>query len=121
MLLTGALLIGPALAQTAAAPDFRQPRAVDPGPRPTGNQSAPVPGAIFKTPILDTIQPKAADGNGAGHQLPVLTTDQTVFWFASLVVFGQPATVQAAIDPNAHNPSLGGLGPAYNGDSCGAC
>jgi hypothetical protein len=114
-------VVRPKGAQTGGAPDVRHPKAADPGPRPVGNQIASVPGAIFKTPILDTLQPKDADGNGAGRQLPVLTPDQTVFWFASLVVFGEPATVEGAIDPNTNNPSLRGLGPAFNGDSCGTC
>jgi hypothetical protein len=84
-LLTLVFLPGPAFAQTVANPDsIRPPKVADPGPRPIGNQSIAVKGAIFNTGIADSIQPKDADGNGAGRQLPQLTPDQTAFWFASL-------------------------------------
>ena len=56
--------------------------------------------------------------NGAGRQLALLTPDQTAFWFASLAVFGQQATVDGATDPGTNNPTLLGLGPAFNGSSC---
>lgn len=116
-LLAAGVLAGPVLAQ-----DFgKRPGAVDPGPRPVGNQSIPVKGAIFNVGVTDTIQPKDADGNGAGRQLPKLTPDQTAFWFASLVVFGQQVTVDGAVDPSTNNPTLKGLGPAFNADSCGVC
>jgi CxxC motif-containing protein (DUF1111 family) len=122
VLFTVALLAGPVFSQTAANPDsLRRPKASDPGPRPVGNQSIAVKGAIFNTGVADTIQPKDADGNGAGRQLPKLTPDQTAFWFASLVVFGEPVTVDGASDPNTNNPSMRGLGPAFNADSCGVC
>jgi len=117
-----ASLAAPVFAQTVANPDsIRPPRASDPGPRPVGNQSIAVKGAIFNTGVPDTIQPKDADGNGAGRQLPKLTPDQTAFWFASLVVFGEQATVDGASDPGTNNPSIRALGPAFNGDSCVAC
>jgi hypothetical protein len=116
-LLTAGLLVGPVVAQDLG----KRPEAADPGPRPVGNQSIPVKGAIFSVGVPDSIQPKDADGNGAGRQLPKLTTDQTAFWFASLVVFGQQVTVDGASDPSTNNPTLEGLGPAFNGDSCGVC
>ena len=120
--LTLTLLAAPASAQTLANPDpSRRPRAVDPGPRPVGNQGIAVKGAILNTGVLDTIQPKDADGNGAGRQLPKLTPDQTVFWFASLAVFGEQSTVDGASDPATNNPTMLGLGPAFNGDSCVMC
>jgi CxxC motif-containing protein (DUF1111 family) len=118
-LVTTALLAGPAVAQTIATP--ASIRAVDPGPRPVGNQSIAVKGAILNKGIVDSIQPKDADGNGAGRQLAVLTPDQTAFWFASLAVFGEQATVDGASDPGTNNPSIRGLGPAFNGDSCFMC
>ena len=121
-LLTTGLLAGPVPAQNTAANDFfRHPGASDPGPRPVGNQVVSVKGAIFNVGFPDSFQPKDADGNGAGRQLPKLTTDQTAFWFASLVVFAQQATVDGASDPTTNNPTLKGLGPAYNADSCGIC
>src|SRR5882757_3853036 len=104
-LFAAAFFAAPALAQTVANPDsLRPPRISDPGPRPVGNQSIAVKGAIFNTGVADTIQPKDADGNGAGRQLPRLTPDQTAFWFASLVVFGEQATVDGASDPRTNNP-----------------
>jgi CxxC motif-containing protein (DUF1111 family) len=122
-LLTGTCLTGPTLAQTPVSPDsIKPPRAFDPGPRPIGNQSIAPKGALpLPQGILDTIQPKDADGNGAGRQLPQLTGDQTTFWFASLAVFGQVATVDGAVDPATNNPTLRGLGPGFNGESCVSC
>ncbi len=120
-LLTVALLAGPAVAQITNPPSIKPLRAVDPGPRPVGNQSIAVKGAILNTGIVDTIQPMDADRNGAGHQLANLTPDQTAFWFASLAVFGEQATVDGASDPSTNNPSIRGLGPAFNGDSCFMC
>src|SRR5258708_25723960 len=106
-LFTLALLAGPAAAQTVASPDsIRPPRAFDPGPRPVGNESIAVKGAILNSGVVDSIQPKDADGNGAGRQLAVLTPDQTAFWFASLAVFGQQATVDGTSDPGTNNPTI---------------
>jgi CxxC motif-containing protein (DUF1111 family) len=121
-LLTLAALDGPAAAQTAASPDsIRPPRAFDPGPRPVGNQSIAVKGAILNSGVVDAIQPKDAAGNGAGRQLAVLAPDQTAFWFASLAVFGQQASVDGTSDPGTNNPTILGLGPAFNGNSCAMC
>ena len=120
-LLTVALFAGPTVAQITAPPSIKPLRAVDPGPRPVGNQSIAVKGAILNTGIVDTIQPMDADRNGAGHQLAKLTPDQTAFWFATLAVFGEQATVDGASDPSTNNPSIRGLGPAFNGDSCFMC
>ena len=120
-LLTAALFAGPTVAQITNPPSIKPLRAVDPGPRPVGNQSIVVKGAILNTGIVDTDQPMDADRNGAGHQLANLTPDQTAFWFASLAVFGEQATVDGASDPSTNNPSIRGLGPAFNGDSCFMC
>jgi CxxC motif-containing protein (DUF1111 family) len=121
-LLTTAFSAASAAAQTTLSPDTSRPaRAVDPGPRPVGNQSIRVKGAILKAGAFDAIQPKDADGNGAGRQLAKLTPDQTAFWFASLAVFGEGVTVDGASDPATGNPTILGLGPAFNGDSCVSC
>src|SRR5579883_3454727 len=121
-LLTTCLAAGTTVAQTSVAPDaVHQPRVFDPGSRPVGNQSIAVKGAILSTGVIDRIQPKDADGNGAGRQLAKLTPDQTAFWFASLAVFGQRVTVDGATDPSTGNPTIPGLGPAFNGDSCVMC
>ena len=92
-LFTAALFAGPTVAQITNPPAIKPLRAVDPGPRPVGNQSIVVKGAILNTGIVDTAQPMDADRNGAGHQLANLTPDQTAFWFATLAVFGEQATV----------------------------
>jgi CxxC motif-containing protein (DUF1111 family) len=121
-LLAACLVPGMTAAQTAASQDaIRQPKVFDPGPRPVGNQGFSVTGAILKTGAFDAIQPQDDEGNGAGRQLAKLTPDQTGFWFASLAVFGQKATADGAIDPGTGNPTILGLGPAFNGDSCVMC
>ena len=122
-LLMGTLLTGPTVAQTTVSPNsIRPPRASDPGPRPVGNQSTPpIKGAILNQGIIDTVQPKDADGNGAGRQLAQLTPDQTAFWFASLAVFGEQSSVDGTSDPSSNNPSIRGLGPGFNGESCFSC
>ncbi len=121
-LMSACLVAEPTMAQTPASPDaIQKPRVFDPGPRPVGNQSISVKGAIMNAGVVDTIQPKDADGNGAGRQLAKLTPDQTAFWFASLAVFGQSVTVDGATDAGTGNPTILGLGPAFNGDSCVMC
>jgi CxxC motif-containing protein (DUF1111 family) len=121
-LLATAFLAGTAVAQTISNPDSnRGPEAFDPGPRPVGNQSIAVKGAILNSGVVDAIQPKDAQGNGAGRQLAQLTPDQTAFWFASLAVFGEQASVDGTNDPASNNPSILGLGPAFNGSSCAMC
>jgi hypothetical protein len=45
----------------------------------------------------------------------------TAFWFDALVVFSQFATVNGANDPVTGNPTLKGIGPAFNADSCFTC
>jgi CxxC motif-containing protein (DUF1111 family) len=121
-ILPALLPVGPALAQTAANADsIRPPSVFDPGPRPVGNQGITVKGAILRNGIVDPIQPEDASGNGAGRQLADLTPDQTAFWFSSLAVFGAPVTVDGGTDPTSNNPSIFGLGPAFNGDSCFMC
>jgi CxxC motif-containing protein (DUF1111 family) len=98
-----------------------QPKIFDPGPRPVGNQSITVKGAILNTGIVDTEQPQDASGDGAGRPLNNLTADQRAFWFATLAVFGENATVNGATDSGNGNPTIFGLGPAFNGNSCFMC
>ncbi len=108
----------------------------DPGPRPVGNQSFPAAGPtdvngnnLLTTPVLDTHQPADANGNeGAGN--PVRQPDpQAAFWGKTIAIFGQLASVNGGLDtsinpftgkPN-NNPTLLGLGPAFNGNSCFMC
>lgn len=118
-----AAITGTGSAQTVPTPDsFRPPpKAVDPGPRPVGNQIASVKGAIFTTPIPDSFQPLDANGNGAGRQLPQLTPDQKAFWFATIPVFAEETTADGTLDPKTANPTIAGLGPAFNGSACAMC
>jgi hypothetical protein len=98
-------LVTPAFAQTTAtATSTARATVVDPGPRPVGNQSISVTGAILSTGIVDTLQPADANGDGAGNPLANLTTDQTVFWFDALAVFGETVSVNGATDSSTGNP-----------------
>src|ERR1700761_3474182 len=111
-----------AVAQTSLSADSYKPvRVADPGPRPIGNQSIMVKGAILNTGVVDTTQPKDAAGNGAGLPLANLTADQTGFWFSALAVFGETASVDGATDSSTNNPTIKGLGPGFNGNSCFMC
>lgn len=102
--------------------------ACDPGPRPVGNQSAKLAGAtnssevpLLPTPIVNTRQPADANGNeGAGHPVANAGTAGK-FWGNAGAVFGQLASVNGATDPASGNPTLLGLGPAFNGNSCFMC
>lgn len=126
-LLAAPLFASPALAQIV----FQPPNAIsatDPGPRPIGNQSTLFAGVVnnfagLPMPIVDTRQPSdGTPGNlGAGLQLKGLTAAQVRFWNDSLVPFGQQVTVNGAVDPNTNNPTIIGLGPAFNANSCFAC
>src|SRR5579871_919151 len=120
-------------AQTATP----SPTPVDPGPRPVGFQTKLFPGANFNNngtvttlltqPIVNFHQPPDQLGNeGAGQ---VITFDSTsgspdrttaFFWGNSVAVFGQNVSVDGAPDANG-NPTIPGLGPAFNGTSCFMC
>jgi CxxC motif-containing protein (DUF1111 family) len=100
----------------------------DPGARPVGNKSIPFSGVVndfagLVTPIQDFNQPSDGSPGNLGAGLPVkgLTAGQTKFWDDALVPFGQLATVNGATDPTTGNPTILGLGPAFNGTSCFAC
>lgn len=43
------------------------------------------------------------------------------FWFDSIAVFSQLASVDGANDPTTNNPTIKGLGPAFNANSCFTC
>jgi len=108
----------------------------DPGPRPVGNQSFAAAGPtdvngnhLLTTPVLDTHQPADAIGNeGAGN--PIRQPDpEAAFWGRTIAIFGQLSSVNGGTDtsinpftgqPN-NNPTLVGLGPAFNGNSCFMC
>jgi Di-haem oxidoreductase, putative peroxidase len=103
--------------------------ACDPGPRPVGAQVATFAGPtnaagapLLPTPVVNTRQPADASGNeGAGR---VITNGGSLagkFWGDAGGVFGQLASVNGATDPASGNPTLLGLGPAFNGNSCAMC
>lgn len=102
--------------------------ACDPGPRPVGSQTATFAGPVntsniplLPTPVVNTRQPADANGNeGAGRAIANSGTFGK-FWGNSGAVFGQLASVNGATDPASGNPTLLGLGPAFNGNSCFMC
>lgn len=102
--------------------------ACDPGPRPVGKQFATLSGAtntsgitLLTSPIVNTRQPADTTGNeGAGRAIANGGTFGK-FWGNAAAVFGQTASVNGAIDPTSGNPTLRGLGPAFNGNSCLMC
>jgi len=102
--------------------------ACDPGPRPVGNQVAPFTGpvnaggtALLTTPVADTRQPPDANGNEGAGQVIREGGAATGFWFKTIAPFGQRASVNGATDRTTGNPTIRGLGPAFNGDSCFMC
>jgi cytochrome c peroxidase len=102
--------------------------ACDPGPRPVGKQSAQFAGpvnidgvALLPTPVVNTRQPPDAKGNEGAGQVIRQGGGATGFWFKTTASFGQVASVDGASDPDTGNPTIRGLGPAFNGNSCFAC
>jgi len=100
----------------------------DPGPRPVGSQFASFPGpvnadgvALLSTPIVNTRQPPDANGNEGAGQVIRQAGTAAAFWFKTIAPFGQLASVDGATDPATGNPTIRGLGPAFNGNSCFMC
>ncbi len=101
----------------------------DPGARPVGNQNFTVTGStaagtnrsLLTVGVKDFFQPPDANGNeGAGNVLNN-AGNSTGFWFDALAVFSQLASVDGAADPATHNPTIKGLGPAFNANGCFTC
>ncbi|HET6840403.1 MAG TPA: di-heme oxidoredictase family protein [Candidatus Angelobacter sp.] len=107
--------------------------AKDPGPRPAGTGGFTLKGSTFSststppprlltTGVHDVAQPPDALGNeGAGEVLGNAGPLSTPFWFDALAVFSQLASVDGAIDSASKNPTILGLGPAFNANSCFTC
>lgn len=100
----------------------------DAGPRPVGSQAAPFTGpvnsagvALLHTPVINTRQPPDAVGNEGAGQVLEQAGAGTAFWFKTIAVFGQLASVDGAPDSATGNPTLPGLGPTFNGTSCFMC
>jgi len=105
----------------------------DPGPRPAGGPKTPncfaSPGptrsnntTLLVVPVPDCAQPPDALGNeGAGNVLNNAGVNTGTFWFNTIGIFGQVASVDGSVDPVTKNPTLKGLGPAFNGEGCFQC
>lgn len=117
----------------ATSSSFALGPAQDPGPRPTGNQFIAPPAGLkgstaagtlarlLTVGVKDFSQPPDAIGNeGAGNVLAGAGTSGP-FWFDALAVFSQFASVDGSPDALTGNPTIKGLGPAFNADSCFAC
>jgi len=102
--------------------------ACDPGARPVGSQTALFAGpinasgaALLTTPVVNTRQPPDANGNEGAGQVIRQGGAATAFWFKTIAPFGQRASVNGAPDRATGNPTIRGLGPSFNGDSCFMC
>jgi CxxC motif-containing protein (DUF1111 family) len=100
--------------------------AVDPGPRPTGNQIKNHPGPKFNNTVGASAQPSDGVNGGAGNLLGgsvVGTGSNQVsfgpFWSNALAAFGTTATVNGAA--NGSSGTISGMGPSFNGQSCLEC
>ncbi len=58
--------------------------------------------------------------SGAGHPIANMPIEQTIFWVDGLIKFGTTVTPNGANDSSG-NPTLFGLGPSFNGESCLQC
>ena len=119
------LLLSCATAAIAACPAGT---ACDPGPRPVGSQVALFAGAVnsagaalLPSPVPNTRQPADANGNEGAGQVIRQGGSATGFWFKTIASFGQRASVNGAADRATGNPTIRGLGPSFNGDSCFMC
>ncbi|HLJ87167.1 MAG TPA: di-heme oxidoredictase family protein [Candidatus Angelobacter sp.] len=94
----------------------------DPGPRPAGTANIRFIGGTSPCKgVPDVVEPAGPAGPGAGDVVNNITANETGFWFAALAVFGTTATVKPATDPLTCGPSIVGLGPGFNGESCFQC
>jgi CxxC motif-containing protein (DUF1111 family) len=95
------------------------PCAVDPGPRPTGNQTKSHTGVKFNNTVLASAQPTDGVNGGAGNVVGS-SGNQGGFWGQGLTVFAVQATVLGEPNP-LNNPTILGLGPSFNSQSCLEC
>ena len=99
----------------------------DPGPRPVGAQFATFAGptsggvALLPTPVIDTRQPPDTNGNEGAGRVLANAGGFGPFWGRTGAIFGQLASVNGGVDPSSSNPTLLGLGPGFNGNSCFMC
>ena len=100
----------------------------DPGPRPTGNGGFDLRGSttsagvrLLNTAVHDFAQPPDGLGNEGAGQVLANAGPAGPFWFDALAVFSQKSSVNGAVDPGSSNPTIKGLGPAFNAESCFTC
>jgi hypothetical protein len=70
---------------------------------------------------VNTRQPPDANGNEGAGQVIRQGGSATAFWFKTIAPFGQLASVDGAADAASGNPTIRGLGPSFNGNSCFMC
>lgn len=88
---------------------------------PSSVSGAPRTGASGLPPnVFDPGPRPGAPTAGAGFPIPGLPSDQATFWFDGLLKFGTTVTPNGANDAHG-NPTLFGLGPSFNGESCFQC
>ena len=119
------LLFTHAIEAMAACPSGT---ACDPGPRPVGQQSAQFSGpvnsdgvALLRTPVVNTRQPPDTSGNEGAGQVIRQAGAAAALWFKTIASFGQLASVDGAADATTSNPTIRGLGPTFNSNSCFSC
>jgi len=118
------LVVSAAVVSACTATAWAQ---TDPGPRPVGAQSATFAGPtsgganLLPTPVIVTRQPADANGNEGAGRVIANAGNAGKVWGKAGAVFGQLVTVNGATDQGTNNPTLLGLGPAFNGVSCFMC
>ncbi|HEV2991402.1 MAG TPA: di-heme oxidoredictase family protein [Candidatus Angelobacter sp.] len=70
--------------------------------------------------VFDPGPRPGAPTSGAGHPIENMPIEQTTFWVDGLIKFGTTVTPKGANDSSG-NPTLFGLGPSFNGESCLQC
>jgi CxxC motif-containing protein (DUF1111 family) len=77
----------------------------------------PVRAQVTLSAVDPGVRPGPQPPTGAGNPIPGLPSDQNIFWFDALNLFGQTVSVKGTLP----NEPLLGLGPAFNGNSCLLC
>ncbi|HWZ43802.1 MAG TPA: di-heme oxidoredictase family protein [Candidatus Saccharimonadales bacterium] len=77
-------------------------------------------GVSTASSVFDPGPRPGAPTSGAGNPIANLPVEQFTFWVDGLIRFSTPATPNGKPD-TAGNPTLLGLGPSFNGESCFQC
>src|SRR5438045_4265519 len=78
------------------------------------------PGVSTAANVFDPGPRPGTPTSGAGHPIANMPIEQTIFWVDGLIKFGTTVTPKGANDSSG-NPTLFGLGPSFNGESCLQC